>query len=194
MKYYLADNGMSTGPYTPQELMARGLHAGSLVWNAAMSDWKRAGDVPDLASWLNIGHAQTGLPPSPTPPSTTTVPPVLTPSAPQQAAGYAQPQYLQPATRPMPKTWNTEAIILLIVNVLLCLNILALIPAIVALVYGGNVKSYHLRGDYAGAQRNSSTAKTWAIVSLAITVISVILSIVMIVAYGGIMLALEDLM
>ncbi len=53
MKYYLAVNGQSTGPYEPYELLSMGASASSMVWNETMPSWVEAGSVPELAPIFN---------------------------------------------------------------------------------------------------------------------------------------------
>lgn len=52
MKYYLAVNGQSTGPFEPHELLSMGIDSSSKVWNETMPNWLPAKDVPELALML----------------------------------------------------------------------------------------------------------------------------------------------
>lgn len=63
--WHVAINGQTSGPYTPQQL-AQGIAAGqvapaTLVWNAGLSGWTAAGQIPELAS----AFAPSGPPPLP---------------------------------------------------------------------------------------------------------------------------------
>lgn len=66
--YHVAVNGAATGPFSPA-LLAQMAAAGtltrdSLVWKQGMAEWRRAGDVDELASVFGCG-APAGMPPIP---------------------------------------------------------------------------------------------------------------------------------
>ena len=66
--YHVAVNGAATGPFSPA-LLAQMAAAGtltrdSLVWKQGMVEWRRAGDVDELASVFG-GGAPSGMPPIP---------------------------------------------------------------------------------------------------------------------------------
>lgn len=66
--YHVAVNGVATGPFSPA-LLAQMAAAGtltidSLVWKQGMAEWRRAGDVDELASVFG-GAAPSGMPPIP---------------------------------------------------------------------------------------------------------------------------------
>ncbi len=47
--YYIVENGSSRGPYSIEGLRLLGINKGTFVWRQGMSDWKQAGDMPELA-------------------------------------------------------------------------------------------------------------------------------------------------
>ena len=66
--YHVAVNGAAAGPFSPA-LLAQMAAAGtitrdSLVWKRGMAEWRRAGDVDELASVFG-GGAPAGMPPIP---------------------------------------------------------------------------------------------------------------------------------
>lgn len=66
--YHVAVNGAATGPF-PAALLAQMASAGtftrdSLVWKQGMTEWRRAGDVGELASVFAV-DAPAGMPPIP---------------------------------------------------------------------------------------------------------------------------------
>ncbi len=67
MKYFIANNGLQTGPFELQDLVANGLTPNSLVWCEGMASWQHATSVPEVAQLL----------------------------MPQQQSPYQQPQYQQ---------------------------------------------------------------------------------------------------
>ncbi len=66
--YHVAVNGAATGPFSPALLVqmaaAGTLTRDSLVWKQGMAEWRRAGDVDELASVFG-GCAPAGMPPIP---------------------------------------------------------------------------------------------------------------------------------
>ena len=66
--YHVAVNGAATGPFSPallaQMAAAGALTRDSLVWKQGMAEWRRAGDVDELASVFG-GGTTADMPPSP---------------------------------------------------------------------------------------------------------------------------------
>lgn len=66
--YHVAVNGAATGPFSPAllaQMAATGtLTRDSLVWKQGMAEWRRAGDVDELAP-VFCGGAPAGMPPIP---------------------------------------------------------------------------------------------------------------------------------
>ena len=74
-------------------------------------------------------------------------------------------EYVQQEVAPMkPKSWLTEAILVLIIP-LFCLNPLSLL-GIVAIVYANQVNKFYFAGQYAEAERVSKNAKKWVLITL----------------------------
>ena len=67
-KYYLQNGNENIGPFTIEELKAKGITKNTLVWCEGMSDWTEATTVTELASILNATP----------PPIKKTPPPVIT--------------------------------------------------------------------------------------------------------------------
>ncbi|MBC7902656.1 MAG: DUF4339 domain-containing protein, partial [Gemmatimonadaceae bacterium] len=47
-EYYYSDGNQKYGPYTVAEMLAKKLEPETLVWHDRLSDWMRAGDLPEL--------------------------------------------------------------------------------------------------------------------------------------------------
>jgi membrane protease subunit (stomatin/prohibitin family) len=67
--WHVAANGQTQGPFTDQQLL-EGIHSGQVtpqtqVWNAAMSGWTAAGQVPQLAGQFAAKSAPPPPPPAP---------------------------------------------------------------------------------------------------------------------------------
>ena len=176
MLYYYALGGKQLGPVEEGQLVAMGVTRNTLVWCEGMTEWQPAGSVAALQSLFDPG-VQTPPPPS-------------QPQQPQQAA-YAQPQNYAP----MPKTWQTEALVITLVSFLCCSNLISGVIGIVALVKSGSVSSSYRMGDYAAAQAASQEAGRLTKIAFWIAIGWVLVLLVLIgiiaVSAGGV-LALAD--
>ncbi len=196
MKYYIAENGQQAGPFEPSELLMHGLTVNSLVWCEGMPSWTSASQVPELMALLtgqtfNPGGINTQLPPMP-PMGDTQLPPM--PQMPpfdggnQQPAPYgtpygqgttnqpyAPPQYgpntNTPTNQMMPKTWLTESILATAASLLCCFNIIGLVTGVLAIFKANSVKSKFMKGDTAGANQDSASAKKWMMITIAVSVV-----------------------
>ncbi len=199
MKYYIAENGQQAGPFEPSELMMHGLTVNSLVWCEGMASWTSASQVPELMTLLsgqtfNPGGIDTQLPPMPPMgdsqlPQMPQVPPFGggdTQSQPTVPYGtpygqgttnqpYAPPQYgpstNTPTNQVMPKTWLTESILATAASLLCCFNIIGLATGVFAIFKANGVKSKFMKGDTAGANQDSASAKKWMMITVAVGVV-----------------------
>ena len=79
-----------------------------------------------------------------------------------------------------PKNWMTESVIFTIVSLLCCCNPIALITGIIAIVNAGKVNGLFQRGDSAGATESAKQAKMWALITLGVLLVGVIISTVVV--------------
>ena len=188
MKYYSAENGQQVGPFEPQELLLHGLTVNSLVWCEGMPSWTSASQVPELMALLSgqpYTPSSTDIQLPQTPPMGEVQLPQVPPFGGQQQQPttygtpigqgqtnqpYAPPQYgpsnNQPSRNVMPKTWLTESIIATVVSSLCCgVPFIGLIPGIIAIVKAMGVKSSFMKGDQAGAEKKSASAKMWLLIT-----------------------------
>ena len=196
MKYYIAENGQQAGPFEPSELLMHGLTVNSLVWCEGMPSWTSASQVPELMALLtgqtfNPGGINTQLPPMP-PMGDTQLPPMPqmppfdggnqqpTPYGTPYGQGttnqpYAPPQYgpntNTPTNQMMPKTWLTESILATAASLLCCFNIIGLVTGVLAIFKANSVKSKFMKGDTAGANQDSASAKKWMMITIAVSVV-----------------------
>ena len=196
MKYYIAENGQQAGPFEPSELLMHGLTVNSLVWCEGMPSWTSASQVPELMALLtgqtfNPGGIDTQLPQMP-PMGDTQLPPMPqmppfdggnqqpTPYGTPYGQGttnqpYAPPQYgpntNTPTNQMMPKTWLTESILATAASLLCCFNIIGLVTGVLAIFKANSVKSKFMKGDTAGANQDSASAKKWMMITIAVSVV-----------------------
>ncbi|MBQ6166470.1 MAG: DUF4339 domain-containing protein [Muribaculaceae bacterium] len=197
MRYYIAENGQPAGPFEANELLMHGLTVNSLVWGEGMPSWTSASQVPELMALLsgtpytptppvNTGGIDVTMPQMPpvggqtsplpqVPPfgnqtqPTTTGTPYNQPNQP-----YAPPQYgpsNQQTNGVMPKTWLTEAIIATVACLLCCFNYVGIATGAYAIFKAMGVKTKFMKGDATGAAKDSSTAKTWVLITAAVCVV-----------------------
>lgn len=127
MRYYIAEKGQPVGPFEPNELLAHGLTANSLVCGEGMPSWTSASQVPELMALLTgqpvdmtgTGGADAQLPQVPPMGSETSLPQmppmggnVITPELPQMPTPQAPtPQtplpQVPPITNPAPTAPTT---------------------------------------------------------------------------------------
>ena len=141
--YYIDEHGEQFGPYSLEIFRLLPLRGETLVWHTGMGEWAAADTMEELKGFLRKES-----------PSPDTGDRQVESGAPIPPAA----QENQPS-RPMPKSWMTESILL----TLLC-SIIGLIPFFHAM----QVRNLYQAGDYEGAERESATAKKWFYIALAI--------------------------
>lgn len=97
-KYYLLENDLNIGPFTPEELKARNVIKSELVWSEGMDDWQQAGTIDELKSLFVVT-------PPPPPKITPPPPPSAAPPPPPKAAAAPPP----PPVAPPPPTNQYQA-------------------------------------------------------------------------------------
>lgn len=154
MQWYYSKNGTQLGPVEEGELRAKiasgEISSADLVWREGMTDWLPSAKVPELAG-VAAATAPAYAPPAP-PTSGVAggspyTPPVATPQA---AAAVDIPNYL----------WQS-----IVVTIFCCWPF-----GIPAIVFAAKVDGLKTRGDIAGAQAASKSAKTWCGVSVGVGV------------------------
>jgi len=173
-QYYYANGDQQLGPFSLQELQSKNLRKDTYVWYEGLSDWTRAGDLPELSALFEAIQPQTQTQNPPlhqTPP-----PPAQTGNyqAPQNQGGYQQ-QYNAPSGI-KPKTWLVESIL---ATLFCCLPL-----GIVGIVYASQVDSKWAGGDAAGAQKSSDNAKLWVMISFGLGLVGIVLYFLMILSAG----------
>ena len=169
MKYYLAVNGQSTGPYEPSELLSMGANASSMVWNETMPSWTAAANVPELAEAFNQATVYSAYPPMD----------LSSSGAPQR---YAGPQF--PGNKPpRPEVSKGKSI----------LGLFGVTPlGVLGLVFGGIANKKYDQGDYVEAENKARLARKFAKlgaiffwVCLGILILYIIMEVVLVAALSS---------
>lgn len=167
--YYAMIGSERVGPMSLAELRNLPLTPSTPVWRTGMPNWADASTFPELADRFGM------------------MPPPSQAPSPAYGGGYGQPAgggYQQPSPGyqqgaynpgygnndgrpPMPDNYLAWSI----VATLLC----CLPTGIVAIIYSSKVSSRYNEGDYDGALRAASSAKTWCIVSVVAALLWVVL-------------------
>ena len=182
-RIWINQNGVQSGPFTMEELAARGpLSRNTYVWFKGMADWQRIDEVPELAAMMQpLEAAEAEAETEATVAEAAALPPDMppVPELPPQPQNAQPPQYApmpqyaqQPAMVPKRPPHN---LFWSVVAVIFCCSI----PAIVAIVYGALVTSKYNQGDYAKAQKYSDISAWWCIAAIVLGVISLPISILM---------------
>ena len=212
MKYYIAENGQPAGPFELNELLEHGLTVNSQVWNESMMGWSSASDVPEVMNLLRSTQQPIQQPEQPVyeQPQQYEQPQYGQPQQQQyeqpqygqpqaqqyeqpqygqqmygqQGGYYAQPQYAQPKGL-MPGDWKTANIIITILSLFCCCNPFSMITGIVGIVKSGNVRTFYNAGNQTEAENAASSAKMWFLISLALLVLGLIVSIIIVLCTPG---------
>lgn len=148
--FYLDENNQQKGPISPMQFNVYGVTARTMVWCNGMSDWRRAGDVPELAEFVNASSTESTVPPNPPHASAGTYT--------NQAYGATQP--------PMGVCPDTNLVWGILCTICCCLPL-----GIVSIVYACKVKDLFYAGNVAGAVEASRNARNWAIYGLIASVV-----------------------
>jgi len=62
MEYYYSDGTNKYGPYSFEQLQAKQLEPGTLVWHDNLPDWTRVADLPEFRSRVELPKAPPPLP------------------------------------------------------------------------------------------------------------------------------------
>lgn len=153
MLYHIIYQGQQYGPMEKSALRRYGLNANSQVWHEGLPSWVFASQVPDLA----------GMFPPPLPgegPSAVDYTANRhTPSTPEVPAGYRH------------VNWLALSIIVTVVG-FFTTCVVGGIVGIIAIVNANKANSLHESGQYAEAQKASTTAKSCVIIGWVIAAMS----------------------
>lgn len=183
-EYYIVVNDRREGPFTFEGLRARGLEPTTLVWTAGMSDWKRAADVPEVASLIKSqtrineeesafgGYARREEPPYRNPYG-------------------ADPRYSQGNRNVNPNvqvntSWKTLAIVALVCGFLF--SCVGGIVGIFAVIQGSNAEKAERYGNDIEAANHWSNCKTLTIISFVLAAIGILANIALykgMISMGG---------
>lgn len=198
MEYYIVLNGVKEGPFSLEELKAKGVTESTLVWKNGLTDWVKANTLPEVMQAIYTAPAPQPVPEAPVAPAPQPTPqpapapqyqqPAQPAPQPQPAPQYQQPAQPRPAAAqakpqaapagPAPDDYQQKNLILAIVS-FLCCGMIGGILAVLGYMAGGEVKKYWLLGQTEMAEKKAADAKKWF-------KIAIIVDVVLAVLIGGI--------
>lgn len=156
MSWYYSKNGTQLGPVETEELLGKyksgEVSSTDLVWKEGMSDWKQAGQLPELGGSASM----VSVPPSISESNVSLAQPSAMPSGQLQYI----PNYL----------WQS-----IVATILCCMPF-----GVVGIVFAAKVDGLVARGDLAGARAASQSAKTWTMVAVGCGLVAVVLWILLV--------------
>ena len=155
-QYYYSDGYQNFGPFTLEELRDKKIGPETLVWYEGLPEWKKAREVPEMATLL-------GASTTPPPPPASGPQPQPRPQAP---GGYR------------PKNWLVESIL---VTILCCLPF-----GIIGIINASKVDSAFASGDIAGAEKAAAEAAKWTKIGFFVGLSVLVLYFIYIFAVVGI--------
>ena len=173
-KYFIIEEGSQAGPFSPEELLSRGLTPESLVWTAGLPDWVAASTIPELTIIMN--NARYGTPhQAPNDPSRP-----FNPYGSMPGAELRQPQdspephdpgcppfdpYSPNMPQPIPHTnWLPWAIAATVAGAIF--SCLGMIFGIIGIVKANKANSFYARGMAELGNAANSSARTMVIIGL----------------------------
>lgn len=173
MQYWINHEGVQAGPVTREELEKMNITPNMYVWRSGLADWKKIGDVPELADLLTANASHAAVPPklpdAETAAEDATIGEVYEPQAEEndgdaqeeQGRYVAPAEYRQQLAEGTPECPPTNLVWAVLSIVLCCVPV-----GIAALVLSLKVTSSYRNGDYAKAKRMSEWSAWLCIASI----------------------------
>ena len=157
MRYWANINGIQYGPLSREELAAIVTHPeDTYVWHKGLDDWHLIGDIEHLADIVAECHSLRTPPP---------IPNVAPPDLPQLSD-------INPQNEHSPQPTN---LIWAILATILCCQI----TGFIALYYSLITAKHNNEGNFAKAKAASETGEIWVMLSIALGLISMPITIIM---------------
>ncbi len=164
-RYFFIDEiGQQRGTFSPKELSLENIKPETLVWTQGMEQWMRADEVSELRFIFDHSVAKQYIM--------------------QQESESAK--FEKDNSKPMPKTWLVESILVTLLPFLFCGSFLSLL-GIIAIVYSAQVETFYNKGDYLASLESSRSAGKWIKITFWIFIAWVFLIIVALFLFFGLL-------
>ena len=188
--YYIVENNKQAGPFTYDQLAAKGITPETNVWTEGMANWTPASQVSELQALF-----APQMPPQPEPQYAPQPQYTPQPEPDQETVLQDEPQadysssssqndYEVPAT--MPKDYKMQAIILIAASVFccgVCAGIINLVLGIMALLESNKIEGFYQGGNYAAAQEASDKAGKYFKIGIIILGVGLVLEVIFTIIY-----------
>lgn len=171
--YYIVENYQQAGPFTLEQLSARGITPETSVWTEGMANWTPASQVSELQC---LFVPQPPISPEPSYESSSAY-------SGSSSSSSSSDEYV-----PMPKDYKMQAIILIAASVFCCGacgGIVNLILGILSLVEANKVEGLYRTGSYLQAQEASNKAGKYFKIGLILLIVGLVLEIIFLIVYYG---------
>lgn len=168
--YYIVENYQQAGPFTLEQLSARGITPETSVWTEGMANWTPANQVSELQC---LFVPQPPISPEPSYGASSAYS--------GSSSSSSSDEYV-----PMPKDNKSSATTELIVSIVTsfcCLNLLSvggIVFGILGITEAGKVSTFYSMNNYTAAQKASDDAAKWVRWGYIIDVIGIILGILIV--------------
>ena len=169
--YYIVENNQKAGPFTLEQLAARGISSDTNVWTEGMANWTPASQVSELQSLFV----------TPTPQSTPSYEPEPAYTGGSSSSYQDSNEYV-----PAPKDYKMQSIILIAVSVFccgLCAGIVNLALGIMALMENNKIDGFYRSGNYEAAQAASDKAGKYVKIGFIVFGVGLVLEIIFYIVY-----------
>lgn len=177
MEYYIVLNGVKEGPFTLEELKAKGVIESTLVWKNGLADWVKAGTLPEVMQAITATPVIQEPTPQPQPVQQPQPQPAQQPQPQpaQQRMTTATSQGQQTET-PVLEDYQQKNLILTIVS-FLCCGMIGAVFALLGYLSGSEVKKLQMLGQHEMAAKKAAEAKKWFKVSIIVDLVLAVLLI-----------------
>ena len=185
--YYIVENNQQAGPFTLEQLAARGISKDTNVWTEGMANWTPASQVSELQS-------------------------LFIPQTPQSTPSYQpEPDYSNAGAGtdysnagagtdynnagggtdyneyvPAPKDYKMQSIILIAVSVFccgVCAGVVNLVLGIMALLENNKIDGFYRTGNYEAAQAASDKAGKYCKIGFIVFGVGLVLEVIAYIIY-----------
>ena len=170
--YYIVENYQQAGPFTLEQLSARGITPETSVWTEGMANWTPASQVSELQC---LFVPQPPISPEPSYGASSAYS--------GSSSSSSSDEYV-----PMPKDYKVHAIILIAASVFccgVCGGVINLVLGVLSLLEANKVEGFYRTGNYLQAQEASNKAGKYFKIGMIIMAVGLVLEVIFLIVYYG---------
>lgn len=166
--FYLNSNNEQAGPISPMDFSRYGINENTMIWKKGMPNWVKAGQLPELSQYFRL---TVPTPPSPTINKESDYVGQCYNQGNSNSGAYNGGNY--PPGQFKPSKPDNNMVLAVVCTLCCCLPF-----GIYAVIQSSKVNGLYDSGCYDEAQRMADEAKKWALIGVAIGVITNILGFI----------------